>query len=572
MLGIIGQTEQLRATSARLIQEGRGLLARHDRPLPQLDQSRPIRFALFGQYNTGKSTLVNALVGRAVATTGDAPETKVAHEYPLQGFEIQDLPGGDARIEESEEALSALRGADVVLYVTSSQSGFDYATTWLDLQMLMDRKIPFLLVVNDKIPHMTQQDEEAAKASILGHFYDKAAEKLGNQQPPVVLWVRARAAEKGRVENKDPLVDASGICHLEAALQNLFTNSGPLMREMTDLRSCADAIRALRAEIQREICDSELAKIEAALNRCDDARRKLAGRAATIADSCFGSLASALESRIYAGFENQEPSATIQADCNAQITSAWETAALGLANDCEAMHGELSARITVDVATYTRPATTGAAPAAGVPAYSPSAAPAGGILDILKAVGPWNSTIAALFGQGAKGVATAGVAEGAKAVAQAGAKEGAKAAAKEGAKAVAKKGTEAGIKATAEGAAKGTLAGFAKRAAGPVTVVGFAVWDLYNGWKTDKANRARLAAARRCASEGAQQSVRQLRQNFAGVSSMMIQSLVGTFEAPLSAERVTAEEDGHLAAKKLGEIAELLTEIDAHLEAQSALG
>lgn len=32
----------------------------------------PIRLALFGQYNSGKSTIINALLGERVAVTGDA--------------------------------------------------------------------------------------------------------------------------------------------------------------------------------------------------------------------------------------------------------------------------------------------------------------------------------------------------------------------------------------------------------------------------------------------------------------------------------------------------------------------
>lgn len=99
----------------------------------------PIRLALFGQYNAGKSTIVNALLGERAAVTGDAPETKLAQVYSVKGFEIADLPGGDARLQESEEALGALKSAHAVLYVVSSATGLDYDTMWEDLKLLVAR-------------------------------------------------------------------------------------------------------------------------------------------------------------------------------------------------------------------------------------------------------------------------------------------------------------------------------------------------------------------------------------------------------------------------------------------------
>ena len=114
LLGDLGRTNE---ECEQLAQEVHRLFKDLGRAAPAIDERIPIRVALFGQYNAGKSTLVNTLLKKRVAVTGDAPETKLAHVYEVDGFEIADLPGGDARVQESQEALRALDSAHTVLYI-----------------------------------------------------------------------------------------------------------------------------------------------------------------------------------------------------------------------------------------------------------------------------------------------------------------------------------------------------------------------------------------------------------------------------------------------------------------------
>lgn len=61
--------------------------------LEKLDQVR-VRVALFGQPGAGKSSLINALVGREVAVTGERTDTTVeAFSYHHEGVNYTDLPG-----------------------------------------------------------------------------------------------------------------------------------------------------------------------------------------------------------------------------------------------------------------------------------------------------------------------------------------------------------------------------------------------------------------------------------------------------------------------------------------------
>lgn len=61
--------------------------------LERLDDVR-VRVALFGQPGAGKSSLINALIGKDVAEAGERTDTTVAaHQYHHDGVDYTDLPG-----------------------------------------------------------------------------------------------------------------------------------------------------------------------------------------------------------------------------------------------------------------------------------------------------------------------------------------------------------------------------------------------------------------------------------------------------------------------------------------------
>src|SRR5690242_11531110 len=107
----------------RVAGEATKLLSRHGVKAPSPPDDRAICIALLGQYNAGKSTIVNSLLGEKCAKTGDPPETRKRQRYSLANYAVLDLPGGEARLAEQQEALAALDEAHAVLYVVSSSTG-----------------------------------------------------------------------------------------------------------------------------------------------------------------------------------------------------------------------------------------------------------------------------------------------------------------------------------------------------------------------------------------------------------------------------------------------------------------
>lgn len=82
---------------------------------------RPLRIAVAGQVNSGKSMLVNALSFGTVTETDILPTTQSSHSYPVQlnghTVELMDMPGVDGSDARQKACLEDLERADLVLWV-----------------------------------------------------------------------------------------------------------------------------------------------------------------------------------------------------------------------------------------------------------------------------------------------------------------------------------------------------------------------------------------------------------------------------------------------------------------------
>ena len=90
------------------------------------EEAKEVRIAVFGKYNHGKSTLLNALVGQEIFKAADKRETIKNTEYKYNNIIWIDTPGLDADIQskDDEKAMEgAFKLADVILLVHSMKAG-----------------------------------------------------------------------------------------------------------------------------------------------------------------------------------------------------------------------------------------------------------------------------------------------------------------------------------------------------------------------------------------------------------------------------------------------------------------
>lgn len=243
------------------------------------ERLRP-QIMVFGLYNAGKSTLLNALMGRAEAPMADRPETAKVAQYPWQGYVLLDTPGIDAPIEHEEVATQQLRDSEVVLFVVAAGGTTDEAATWERLVKVLVSGRRVMLIVNNKAAvqrdsrdfvgindNLRQHLQQAAQAHGLSDVLDRVP----------ILWVNAKAALRGRLENKDALVEFSGILELEQALGEFLASSDSGVVFETCRKELQDAIELAQLRLHQATGDIQSEALAKARSQVDSERARLEG-------------------------------------------------------------------------------------------------------------------------------------------------------------------------------------------------------------------------------------------------------------------------------------------------------
>lgn len=180
---------------------------------------------VYGVYNAGKSTLINALLGVEKARVADTPETDRIQGYRWGDFEILDTPGIDAPQAHEQVTREQLYGADVVIFVVNPLGVVEEQGTLLALLELVARNKKIFLVLNRKNP--LDPLEAARIKDQLRERIQQLAEERGLQQVLShipMLEVNARSALKAKLEGKDNLLQNSGFPKFESELNSFFAS------------------------------------------------------------------------------------------------------------------------------------------------------------------------------------------------------------------------------------------------------------------------------------------------------------------------------------------------------------
>ncbi len=197
----------------------------------QLDEG--FLLVLVGEFNTGKSAFVNALLGRPLLEEGVTPttsriarlrfaeqearhlgpdgvETIAAPAEMLRAITIVDTPGTNAVLRE-HEALTRefVPRADLVLFLTSADRPFT-ETERAFLQALREWGKKVVLVVNKA----DLLESESDRGRVTAFVREQAQWTLGTA--PEVLALSARAAQRARAAGDQDALAASGLPAFEA--------------------------------------------------------------------------------------------------------------------------------------------------------------------------------------------------------------------------------------------------------------------------------------------------------------------------------------------------------------------
>ena len=194
----------------------------------RLNDGKPTAM-VYGIYNSGKSTLLNALCGRELARVANRPETDRVTPYVWEGTEILDTPGIDAPHKHERVSREALDRTDVILFVVDSSSTFEEAAVYDEIIGILERNKPLTIAVNNK-DGLSRADEEYIRiCDKIQENLVAAAARRGlppDRAAPPIRMADARTGLKGRLENKPELVYASGLADLEADMKRRLGAAG----------------------------------------------------------------------------------------------------------------------------------------------------------------------------------------------------------------------------------------------------------------------------------------------------------------------------------------------------------
>lgn len=281
-------------------------LGRHARSLADLDalrrlelvaaeRARPVRIAIVGEFNAGKSTFVNALLGMDVAPTGILPTTAVPHvlkygpdpiarvrlkaggartvaperlkavlaetggaqvaevevEVPfsyLQRVEIVDTPGFNApdpaHAKAAMDTLVEGPGVDVAIWLFDVGQPLKTSERRV-LEAILDRGITVQGLLN-KADRLSPDD----LARVLQTFAaDAASIGLSSWRP--ALAFSARAAVQARIAGDAEALERSGFSPVRRLLEDELAAHGDSLKERGLRRRARDVVLPLLGAAQR---------------------------------------------------------------------------------------------------------------------------------------------------------------------------------------------------------------------------------------------------------------------------------------------------------------------------------
>ena len=211
-----------------------------DKMEPLLIYQKP-KIMVYGIYNGGKSTLVNAICGRAVAEVADRPMTDRITEYDAGKYILVDSPGVNAPMKHEEIADSHLEGCHMILFVISSKGIFEDRVNYEKMGNLIQKGLPFYIVLNER-SDLVKKEEKEKHEEELKSIERKIIKNLRNysgvqnvEGKYEVVRVNAKRAWTGIEKNNEAMFGLSNIPVLIRRIEFILEGRGALKQLLAPL-------------------------------------------------------------------------------------------------------------------------------------------------------------------------------------------------------------------------------------------------------------------------------------------------------------------------------------------------
>lgn len=231
------------------------------------------RIMIYGIYNAGKSTLMNALIGENKADVNDVPTTVAVTPYQWGEYTIYDTPGINAPKKDEEVSKEHLEKSDVIIFVMDTEGAFNLGKNFRELVDIVKGKKRLLIVLNNK-SNIEMDSPEGGREleKIKGHVYRDFAECYGSMSPEElskyfkIVVVDAKLALDARTdvtisdEDRQIMLNASNIMSLESEIITVYASASgfTVLNEISYLLSEElDAVESLLKKLNEDRVSQE---------------------------------------------------------------------------------------------------------------------------------------------------------------------------------------------------------------------------------------------------------------------------------------------------------------------------
>lgn len=213
-----------------------------------------LQIMLFGAYNAGKSSLINALIGEEVAGVADVPKTATADEYNWQGFTLLDTPGVNAPIEHEALTEEQIKRSELMLFVIR-EGDQDVKDVYKRMFELLNLGKNIFIVFNHQLT-----GDELNKATVrLDEQLFVLAKQFNTPQEKVtsinVIPINIKTALTAKTKQSEKLAEHSGIVDFESEFSSWLTQfdneHGYLLQVKQYIKHCllAPTLKCIAKEI-----------------------------------------------------------------------------------------------------------------------------------------------------------------------------------------------------------------------------------------------------------------------------------------------------------------------------------
>ena len=198
-----------------------------------------LRVAVFGKYNHGKSTLLNALIGQEVFKAADKRETLEVSEFESEGVIWIDTPGLDADVHGEDDRKAkeaAFSKADLLCLVHNVKAGELDSSEMSVYRTLMSQCRNYQAKIIVVLTQIDQLDSTSLR---------QVETTISKQLPGVtILAVSSVRYNKGVTEEKATLVERSNFDSLRKYIRSMSSEL-----DQQRMKEAKDLIRKTRSEL-----------------------------------------------------------------------------------------------------------------------------------------------------------------------------------------------------------------------------------------------------------------------------------------------------------------------------------